>query len=33
MPSLEKLDLRWNKVDPSLPLLGKLEQLGCIVLT
>ncbi|CCA53947.1 hypothetical protein SVEN_0660 [Streptomyces venezuelae ATCC 10712] len=33
MPSLEKLDLRWNEIDPSLPVLTELERQGCVVLT
>ncbi|MFD0374605.1 hypothetical protein [Streptomyces sp. NPDC127112] len=33
MSSLEKLDLRWNEIDPSLPLLSELERRGCVVLT
>lgn len=33
MPSPEKLDPRWNGVDPSLPLISELERLGCFVLT
>jgi hypothetical protein len=33
MPSLEKLDLRWNEIDPSLPLLAELDRQGCVVLT
>jgi hypothetical protein len=32
IPSLEKLDLRWNACEPSAALLGELERRGCVVL-
>ncbi|WP_443072487.1 hypothetical protein [Streptomyces sp. NBC_01485] len=32
MPSLEKLDLRWNVCEPSLSLRTELERRGCVVL-
>ncbi|MFJ2022070.1 leucine-rich repeat domain-containing protein [Streptomyces nodosus] len=33
LPSLEKLDLRWNVLDTVPPWLDDLELRGCVVLT
>jgi len=33
LPALEKLDLRWNLIDPWPDWLQGLEQRGCAVLT